>query len=105
MMNLASLLVNDDAFDSAFNKTHIENKAMHKRPTGMELDHLDSLIKQASKFYVDGYEHTYKDNDAIFYLREPVSYTKPSQCCTCCTTPFQDKKEMVFCQFCGNASC
>lgn len=110
MLNLASLLVNDDAFDSAFNKTHNENKAMHKRPTGKDVvDHLDSLMKQSNKFFVDGFEHTYNSEDAVFFLREPTTVRQHRQACVGCTTPFfdDDKKQqvMVFCQFCGLPSC
>ena len=38
----ANLLLNDDAFDSAFKKTHIEEKAAVKQKTGgKQIDHIE----------------------------------------------------------------
>jgi hypothetical protein len=45
LKNLANLLANDDLFDSAFKKNHVEDKKAIKINKGKPVDHMESLLQ------------------------------------------------------------
>lgn len=59
------------------------------------------LLEKASTFMMGGTTHRYNHMDKIFFLSRPVNQQDSTQKCPSCRYKFSDRKEMVFCTFCG----
>lgn len=76
-------MLDNDAFDAAF-KSHVKDEKTAKDIAGKsnqvdlresmigKQDHIEVLMQQSKQFWVKGRQYLYKDDDRIFFLREPV---------------------------------
>ena len=50
-------------------------------------------------------EHTYDNNDRIFWMTEKTLERNHKADCTSCNKKFENTKDVKFCEFCGCSSC
>lgn len=65
------MLGDDGDFELEFTSKHAEEKHVSKTKFGKQNDHIENLLLQSRKFFVNEIERTYVDSDQIFFIREP----------------------------------
>ena len=83
MLSLAALVIDEDDFEQSFTETKNEEKMQPKarRATKKENQNVDQLLQQGKYIFVKGKQHEYKEEDPIFFMREPNHQRiKQAQC-------------------------
>ena len=70
-----------------------------------EKDQLDLLISASRTFFIKKLQFEFVGNDKIFHISRAQEGTRLLKRCMPCDFVFTDKKQMVFCQFCGLSAC
>jgi len=98
MRSLATLLDDEDAFDSVMTlnyETQKETKPRQMKPkTG---DPIRNLMDQSRIFFLNGLEYEYDEKDPIYFRTEPTNKRQLLKNCKSCSTPFHSNKAMLIC--------
>lgn len=92
LTDLANILGDDGDFELEFTSKHAEEKQVRKTKFGKENDHIENLMLQSRKFFVNEIERTYVDSDPIFFIREPNTQRIQLNNCLSCDSKFENLK-------------
>jgi len=94
-----SIDVFDPNDDSAFEEVL---RDVQKESTG---DKMADLLEGSKFFWIKDMKFEFNPEDKIFHISGPIEPRKQLKRCLPCDYAFTNKKQMVFCQFCGVSAC